>query len=225
MERHRNGWVRNSKLAYVCFGLFGLFLLAQSLTGWRAYDADQREHEDASTVGYVRYLTTGHFVEATFENWESEFLQMAAFVLLTAFLVQKGSAESKKEHDDPADEDPTNHAADPTAPWPVHRGGLALKVYENSLLIAFVGLFALSLLGHALGGAREYSAEQVAHGGSAATAARYVTTSTFWFESFQNWQSEFLAVGTIIVLTIFLRQRGSPESKPVHAPHDQTGGS
>jgi hypothetical protein len=217
-----DGWARNSKLAYVCFGFFGVLLLAQSLTGWRADDADRREH-GSSTIGYTRYLTTGHFAEATFENWESEFLQMAAFVLLTAFLVQKGSAESKKEHDDPADEDPAQHAADPSAPWPVRRGGWALRIYENSLLVAFVLLFALSFVGHALGGARAYSAEQVVHGGSSVGAGRYITTSAFWFESFQNWQSEFLAVGAIVVLTIFLRQRGSPESKPVHAPHNATG--
>ena len=218
------GWLRNSKLAYACFGLFALFLVAQSLTGWRAYDADQREHHEP-TVSYAGYLTTGHFVEATFENWESEFLQMAAFVLLTVFLVQRGSAESKQEGEDPSDEDPASHADDPDAPWPVRRGGLALKLYENSLLLAFAVLFVASVIGHALGGAREYSAEQQAHGGTAVSPGRFMTTSSFWFQSFQNWQSEFLAVGAIVVLSIFLRQRGSPESKPVHAPNTQTGES
>jgi hypothetical protein len=218
------GWLRNSKLAYACFALFALFLVAQSLTGWRAYDADQRDHHEP-TVGYARYLTTGHFVEATFENWESEFLQMAAFVLLTVFLVQRGSAESKADGGNPSDEDPASHAGDPDAPWPVRRGGLALTLYENSLLIAFAVLFVGSVIGHALGGAREYSAEQQAHGGAAVGVGMFMTTSSFWFQSFQNWQSEFLAVGAIVVLSIFLRQRGSPESKPVHAPHAQTGES
>ena len=109
------GWLRNSKLAYACFALFALFLVAQSLTGWRAYDADQREHHEP-TVSYAGYLTTGHFVEATFENWESEFQQMAAFVLLTVFLVQRGSAESKQEGGDPSDEDPARHADDSDTP-------------------------------------------------------------------------------------------------------------
>ena len=85
-------------------------------------------------------------------------------------------------------------------------------------------LFVLSFALHALGGAREYSAEQVAHGQHAVSAMKFVTTSTFWFQSFQNWQSEFVAVASIVVLTIFLRQKGSPESKPVAAPHDETGG-
>ena len=96
-------------------------------------------------------------------------------------------------------------------------------MYENSLGIAFAVLFLLSMTLHALGGAREFSAEQVAHGGSPVSVGRFVTTSAFWFQSFQNWQSEFVAVGTIVVLSIFLRQKGSPESKPVAAPHEQTG--
>ena len=162
-QRGGSSWIRNSKLAFACFGLFAVFLVAQSVTGWRSYDADQQQHGEP-TVGYLSYLTTGHFVEATFENWESEFLQMAAFVLLTAFLVQKGSAESKPEEGGPSDEDPRSHRDDPDAPWPVRRGGVWLKLYENSLLTAFVVLFVGSIVGHALGGAREYSAEQQAHG-------------------------------------------------------------
>ena len=102
---------------------------------------------------------------------------------------------------------------------------MATTLYENSLGIAFAVLFLLSMTLHALGGAREFSAEQVAHGGSPVSVGRFVTTSAFWFQSFQNWQSEFVAVGTIVVLSIFLRQKGSPESKPVAAPHEQTGSS
>jgi hypothetical protein len=214
-------WIRNSKLAVAGLGLFLLFLAAQSVTGWRAYNSDQQEHSEEE-IAYIEYLTTGHFVEATFENWESEFLQMGAFVLLTAFLVQKGSAESKQRND-PTDEDPERHSADRDAPWPVRRGGMWLRVYENSLLIAFLLLFLASIVGHALGGAREYSQDQESHGGSPVSTVEFVTTSQFWFESFQNWQSEFLAVGSIVVLTIVLRQKGSPESKPVHAPHRETG--
>ncbi len=150
---------------------------------------------------------------------------MAAFVLLTVFLVQKGSAESKDIEDDPRDEDPSEHRGDPEAPWPVRRGGIWAKLYENSLLAAFVVLFGASIAGHAWSGAHAYSAEQQAHGEPAVTTAGFIRTSQFWFESFQNWQSEFLAVGSIAVLTIFLCQKGSAESKPVHAPSDQTGES
>jgi hypothetical protein len=135
-EPQTGTWRRNSRLALACFGLFLVFWAAQSLAGWHVYNADQASHQEAE-VGYLSYLTTGHFAEATFENWESEFLQMGAFVLLTAFLIQKGSAESKKSDDDDVDEDPRAHRDDPDAPWPVHRGGLWLTLYENSLLLAF----------------------------------------------------------------------------------------
>ena len=149
---------------------------------------------------------------------------MAAYILLTVWLVQKGSSESKPPEGDPEiDADPRTQEHQKDAPRPVRKGGLWLVLYENSLGLAFAILFLLSITLHALGGAREYSAEQVAHGGAPVSFGQFVTTSTFWFQSFQNWQSEFLAVGTIVVLSIFLRQRGSPESKPVAAPHAQTG--
>ena len=216
-------WVRENSLSIALFGFFVLFITAQSLTGWRSFNADQTEHHQR-TLSYGSYLTSAHFVEATFENWESEFLQMASYVLLTVWLVQKGSSESKPLNGDPElDADPRTQRDQEDAPDPVRRGGLWLVLYENSLGLAFAVLFLMSITMHALGGAREYSAEQVAHGGSPVGVGRFVTTSTFWFQSFQNWQSEFLAVGTIVVLSIFLRQRGSPESKPVAAPHSQTG--
>jgi hypothetical protein len=217
--------VRWRGLSLACLGLFLLFLVAQSVTGWQAHNDESKDHGEA-TISYTHYLTTGHFYEATFENWESEFLQMGAYVLLTVWFVQKGSAESK-DPEDPApeavDEDPREHRDDPDAPWPVRKGGLWLTLYENSLFAAFVVLFLLSMVGHALGGVAEFNSDQLAHGGHAISALEFVTTSEFWFQSFQNWQSEFLAVFAIVTLTIFLRQRGSTESKPVHAPHSETG--
>jgi Domain of unknown function (DUF6766) len=216
--------LRENSLSIVLFGLFAVLLVGQGLTGWRAYNQQQGEHHEP-TVGFGTYLTTGHFVEATFENWESEFLQMAAYVLLTIWLVQKGSSESKPLGGDPAkDADPRSVSDLEQAPGPVRRGGWQLTLYENSLGIALALLFVLAFVLHALGGAREYSAEQVAHGRQAVSTMEFVTTSTFWFQSFQNWQSEFVAVGSIVVFTIFLRQRGSPESKPVAASHHDTGG-
>ena len=98
-----------------------------------------------------------------------------------------------------------------------------LRVYEYSLTLVFLLLFALALTWHAVGGSREYSQEQLAHGGNPVSVIQYMTTSQFWFESFQNWQNEFVALGAMALLSIFLRQRGSPESKPVDAPHSQTG--
>ena len=215
--------LRDNGLALVLFTLFAIFLAAQSVTGWRTYNNDQVEHGEP-TSSFGSYLTTGHFVEATFENWESEFLQMAAYVLLTVWLVQKGSSESKPPGGDAELEaDPRDQAGKGGAPGPVRSGGWRLAIYEHSLSIAFTALFLMSIAMHAVGGAREYSAEQVAHGQPPVSVGTFVTTSEFWFQSFQNWQSEFLAVGSIVVLSIFLRERGSPESKPVAASHDETG--
>ena len=214
-------FVRRSGLSLVAFGLFLLFLLLQSLTGNREYNQDQREHGQAA-AGYVEYLGTGHFKESVFENWESEFLQMGGFVALTIVLRQKGSPESKKlegEEDVDAGPDPER----PGAPWPVRRGGAVLKLYQHSLSIVLFLLFVLSFVGHAAGGAEAYGDEQEAHGGTRPAVVEYATTSRFWFESMQNWQSEFLAVGSLVVLSVFLRQKGSPESKPVDHPHSETG--
>jgi len=211
-------------LSIVLFLLFALTLLGQSVTGLYEYNEDQREHGQPA-VGYAEYLGTGHFVEATFENWESEFLQMAAFVVFTAFLYQKGSAESKKPgtiEEVDVRLSPSDLPAD--APWPVRRGGWVLKLYENSLSIAFVILFALSFILHAVGGAEVYNQDVSEHGGAGQplSALGYMATSRFWFESFQNWQSEFLSVLAMVVLSIFLRQRSSPESKPVYESHAET---
>jgi hypothetical protein len=217
-------FVRNNALAVVALSIFlAIWLLGQTWSGLRSYNEEQRDHGEPE-VSFVDYLTTAHFGEATFENWESEFLQMGAYVLLTVWLRQRGSAESKPlEGDEPVDEDPRDHTGDPDAPWPVRRGGIVLTLYKNSLCIAFFSLFALAWVLHAVTGAREYSNEQLAHGGTAVGPFEYVRHAQFWFESLQNWQSEFLAVFAIVVLTVFLRQQGSPESKPVHAPHSATG--
>jgi hypothetical protein len=218
-------FLRNNGLLLVTFfGFFAVSFVAQALTGQHAYNADQRDHgEEAVDLG--EYLTSGHFVEATFENWESEFLQMGSYVLLTVWLRQRGSSESKPlDEETEQDEDPMLHRDDPDAPWPVRRGGPTVRwLYAHSLSIAFFVLFGLSWLLHAMGGSREYSEEQLAHGGQAVSTWGFAHTSEFWFQSFQNWQSEFLAVAAIVGLSVFLREKGSPESKPVHAPNAQTG--
>jgi hypothetical protein len=218
---------RENGLSVVAFSVFALCLVGQIVTGLREYNNEQREHEQP-TVGVAEYVRGGHFVEATFENWESEFLQMAAFVVLTAMLRQKGSPESKKlTGDEEVDEDPRDALRSPQrrakVPWPVRRGRIALKLYEHSLSLALLLLFVVSFALHAIGGAAEHNADQLAHGGTTLSTLAYIGTSRFWFESFQNWQSEFLSVGALFVLTIWLRERGSPQSKPVAAAHDETG--
>ncbi len=169
-----------------------------------------------------QYFTSGHFVSSTFENWESEFLQMAIYVLLTVGLRQKGSSESKKlSGKEEVDRIPK---PGPRAPWPVRREGIWLKLYSNSLSIAFGLLFLISFILHFSGSLVVHNEELVAEGLRKETAGEYLISYNFWFESFQNWQSEFLAVGAIVLLSIWLRQKGSPESKPVDGPDDETGG-
>ncbi len=203
--------------------LFILTFGAQVVAGMHEYNNEQIDHGQPE-VGFAQYLSTGHFMEATAENWESEFLQMAAYVLLTVALFQKGSSESKKlDEPEAVDRDPRKAKGRKDAPGPVRRGGWILRLYENSLSLAFLGLFVVSFVLHAMGGAREYTAEQLQHGGDGVSVLQYMHTARFWFESTQNWQSEFLALLGMVVLSIFLRQRGSPESKPVDAPHSQTG--
>jgi hypothetical protein len=149
---------------------------------------------------------------------------MAVFVLLTTSLVQKGSPESRRAGvTELVDADPRAFANEPNVPWPVKRGGWILRVYENSLGLAFVLLFLVSWVGHAAGGFAEFVDDQLTHGQAAPTVGNYLASPRFWFESFQNWQSEFLAIASMVWLAVYLRQRGSPESKPVHASHDETG--
>ncbi len=216
-------FLRDNGLSVVMLVLFVLALVGQIATGHKEYNDDQTEHgRPEVTLG--GYLTTGHFIEATFENWESEFLQMAAYVMLTVFLYQRGSSESKDpDKEEEVDRDPRKSRDKPDAPGPVRAGGLVLKLYENSLFIAFALLFLMSFALHALGGQHEYNSEQREHGRPEVTVWGYVASSRFWFESFQNWQSEFMSVAVLTLLSIWLRQRSSPESKPVHKPHGETG--
>ena len=204
-------------------GMFCALMCGQAFSGWLEENDDRAEHGQARQ-SFSTYLTSAHFAEATTENWESEFLQMGMFVFLTAFLYQKGSAESKDpDKREEVDRDAGRARNKKNAPWPVRRGGWVLKVYENSLSLAFLFLFAASFILHGVSGRAQFNEEQALHGGHAVTLGGYMTSSRFWFESFQNWQSEFLAIGCMVVFSIFLRQKGSPESKPVDAPHLQTG--
>ena len=217
-------FLRDNSLTLVLFGVFFLSLfVGQMLTGIREHN-NEREDHGLPAMEISEYLTSAHFMEATMENWESEFLQMAGFVILSSFLIQRGSAESKDpDKSEETDEDPRTKRNDPNAPWPVRRGGWVLSLYSNSLSIAFLLLFAISFVLHAISGRYEYNEDQLLHGSDPVSLLEFLGTARFWFQSFQNWQSEFLAVGAIVVFSIFLRQRGSAESKPVHAPHHSTG--
>ena len=217
--------LRDNGLSAVISAVFVLCMVAQVWSGWIQHNEELREHGER-TLTVPEYLKSGHFWEATAENWESEFLQMTAYILLTIGLYQRGSSESKDPDKRAAvDRDPRDvrGKAREEAPGPVRRGGWVLRLYEHSLSIAFLALFIGSFWLHAAGGARAQSAEELLHGGSPVSVREYMATAQFWFESFQNWQSEFLSLVAMVVLSIWLRQRGSPESKPVDAPHSHTG--
>ena len=206
---HENG------LSVVLFGTFLSCWALQIIFGLRTYNHDQHEHGQAQ-VTLSKYLRSGHFIEATAENWESEFLQMGAFVWFTAFLFQRGSPESRDPYEEPEEAPLTDES-----PAPARKGGWILAIYARSLSIAFLLMFIVSFWLHAIGGAWAYSEEQVAHGAPPVSLLGFMSRSEFWFQSFQNWQSEFLAILAMVVLAIFLRQLGSPESKPVNTPHHQ----
>ncbi|MET1021373.1 MAG: DUF6766 family protein [Arthrobacter sp.] len=217
------GWVKKHGLLLANIGLFVVFFGGMVLSGAADYSQDQLEH-GGQAVTVLDYLGTGAFLEATFENWESEFLQTGMYVVLTVFLFQKGSSESKPMGKAaPQDGDPRDAALKTATPGPVRRGGWVLRLYEHSLSIMFLLLFLASFALHAVGGSEEYSSEQQSHGQPPVTVFGYLATSRFWFESFQNWQSEFLAVAVLVGASVYLRERGSPESKPVAEPNYETG--
>jgi hypothetical protein len=225
VSRTRRGprFLHDNGLLLACLGLFAVFFAGMVVSGAATYNQEQQEHGSNDRVSVLTYLTTGDFVEATFENWESEFLQMGMYVVLTAFLYQKGSSESKPTNEPaPQDQDPLDVQPNRHSPWPVRQGGLVLVLYENSLATAFFVLFFASWALHAVGGAKAFNDQQLQHGQAAISVWKYATTSQFWFESMQNWQSEFIAVAAIVGLSIFLRQKGSAESKPVAEAHGRT---
>lgn len=211
---YRNG------LSIVFLSLLFICLAAQMLTGWQEFNAELKDLQ-LPPIHLLPYLASPHFFEATFENWESEFLQMGMYVILTVKLRQWGSAESK----DLDKKEEVDRAPKPSkdAPWPVNKGGWWLQLYKHSLSLVFFGLFIVSFWLHFMGSRGHFNLEQSAKGLPTETAAAYLSNPKFWFESFQNWQSEFLSVAAIVVLSIWLRQWGSPESKPVDAPHSETG--
>lgn len=209
---------RNS-LSIVLLSLMLLSLVGQFFMGWKTLNKDLAE-EGSTMLSLGAYVRSGHFIQATFENWESEFLQMMLYVVLTVSLRQKGSSESKSlEEKEEVDKEPKVHA---NAPWPVKKGGIWLSIYKHSLSLAFAILFILSFAMHFYGSMKEFNEEQIIKKEPTVTAVQHISGARFWFESFQNWQSEFLAVASLVILSIWLREKGSPESKPVDMAHDET---
>lgn len=215
----RSSFFYRNSLSIVLIILMIIFLMGQFFTGWKTENKELMENGQAA-LKISEYIHSGHFIQATFENWESEFLQMMIYVVLTISLRQKGSSESKSmTGKEDVDREPLAHSK---APWPVKKGGIWLKLYKHSLSLAFAVLFLGSFILHFYGSLTYFNDEQMMKNKPVVTVLQYISESRFWFESFQNWQSEFLAVASLVLLSIWLREKGSPESKPVDMPHDET---
>lgn len=215
-------FINENSLSLTLFGLFAVFLFGLSVAGQRHYNQEAEAHHQA-TVTYTQYLGSGEFIEAVFENWESEFLQMWALVILTIHLRQRGSADSKRLRGKEAVDTRSRYSIIHVNSWRLRGKAVAKGVQSHSLGLALMSIFLVSIALHAVGGLQAINDEAMAHGETQYTLWQYVTSAQFWFESFQNWQSEFLAVGSLLVLSVFLRERGSPESKPVGQPNAKTG--
>jgi hypothetical protein len=218
-------FLRLNSLSTFFFLLFAVTVVAQSIVGWHAYNEEAQQHM-SDQIGYLRYLYTSEFGAAVLENWQSEWLQFCLFVLATVWLLQEGSPESKeldKAGLESDEEQKVGDHADRRSPLWARVGGLRTRIYENSLLIAFALIFFGSWFAQAVTGRTEYNELQEEHDDERVGFVTYLTRPDFWERTLQNWQSEFLAVGTMAILAVYLRQRGSPESKPVGAAHDATG--
>lgn len=215
---------KNNGLTVVLMLLFLGSLIGQWLAGVRFENEELLRHGE-EPIGAIAFLSDPQFLSAVFENWESEFLQMSAFVVLTTFLFQKGSAESEDPDTPPRDGRLDLISRRRGAPAALRKGPAARWLYAHSLGIALLILFVVSFILHWLFSARHAAEEAGLHGAAADTFGQYLTSPQLWFESFQNWQSEFLSTAVLVVLSIWLRQKDSPESKPVTAPHRETGTS
>jgi hypothetical protein len=220
-------WFREQSLSLFFLLLFLATLVGQSFAGQHAYNAEQLAH-DSEPVSYGRYLVSSDFGQAVLENWQSEWLQFMVFALATVWLLQKGSNESKQLDQAGTESDQQQRVgghADQRSPRWAKVDDFRRTIYENSFLIVMTVIFTLSWFVQSLTGWNQFNDEQRQHGESTVSWLSYLDRAEFWENTLQNWQSEFLAVGTMVVFTIYLRQRGSPESKPVGAPHDETGSS
>jgi hypothetical protein len=200
-------------------------LIGQSFAGLHQFNANAVEH-NAETYSWLRYVSSSEFGGDVLENWQSEFMQFLLYIFATVWLVQRGSSESKNLDDAGGMSDQSQLVrgyAKPSSPSWARVDGLKRRLYENSLVLAMLLCFVGSWVGQSLTDWRAFNHEQLDHDGAPISWGEYWANPDFWDRSLQNWQSEFLAIGVMAVFTIYLRQRGSPESKPVGAPHDETG--
>ena len=219
-------FVKENSLSLFFLAIFLLALIGQAIAGHNLYNEEAVAHEE-STIGFWRYLTSSNFGQAVTENWQSEYLQFALFAMATVWLLQKGSPESKeldKAGTESDKEQRVGRYADESSPLWARVGGVRTAIYSNSLIIVMAVIFFGCWFAQSVTGWTDFNQEQSSHGDPRLSWWSYIGSSSFWEATLQNWQSEFLAVGSFAVIVIYLRQRGSGESKPVGAPtHDATG--
>jgi uncharacterized protein DUF6766 len=218
-------FLRENSLSLVFLTFFVLAVAARAIAGWDEFNNDATAHSEA-TISLGRYLTSSSFGNALLENWQPEYLQFTLYILLTVWFVQRGSPESKEldKAGGESDEDQlVGEHARPDSPRWAKAGGVKTRLYANSLLIVIIAIWPLSWFGQSVTGWSEYNSDQITHHEPTVNWLGYLGSASFWEATLQNWQSEFLAVGSMAVFSIYLRQRGSPESKPVGAAHDATG--
>ena len=221
MRRH----LRENSLALFFLALFLLAVGFHAVAGWEDFNNDQLRH-NGPELSFARYLVSSEFGVAVLENWQSEYLQFTLYVVATVWFVQRGSPESKeldKVGTESDEEQKVGEHADPRSPRWARAGRLRTKLYSNSLLLVMGAIWLASWAGQSVTGRVAYNAERLDHAQAGLGYLDYLGTADFWERTLQNWQSEFLAVGSMAILAVYLRQRGSPESKPVGAPHDATG--
>jgi hypothetical protein len=222
--------LREQSLSLVFGGLFLAALAGQAYAGWHDYNNLETWHaqmagETPETLSLARYITSSSFAQAVTENWQSEYLQFTLFILLTVWFIQKGSTESKQPGEEGGQTDEQQllgRHAKPDSPKWARAGGWRTAIYSNSLVIVMATIWVWSWFAQSVSGWSENNADRIEHEQQPLSWVGYLGSADFWQTTLQNWQSEFLAVGSMAVLAIYLRQRGSPESKPVGAPHDKT---
>jgi hypothetical protein len=218
-------FLREHSLSLFFLSIFLAALVGQAIAGHNLHNEEAAAHA-GEEISFWRYVTGSDFGNAVMENWQSEYLQFTLFLLLTVWLLQRGSPESKELDqagiETEREQDIGRYANRDSPAW-ARVGGWRTVLYSNSLLIVMTVIFLGSWFAQSVTGWTHFNAEQDDHGDPKVSWLSYIGSSTFWESTLENWQSEFLAVGSFVVLAIYLRQRGSPESKPVGAPHDATG--
>jgi hypothetical protein len=217
-------WLKNNGLS-IAFGvIFLASLLGQAISGHTSVNHDAHLHH-GDPISFAHYVTSAIFWTDVMENWQSEYLQFTLYIFATVWLLQKGSNESKALDSAGTETDEQQLLGDHTkrnSPAWARAGGVRTRLFSNSLLLVMGSIWLLSWFAQSITGRIMFNANQLDHQAPPVSWATYITTSDFWNRTLQNWQSEFLAVGSMAIFSVYLRQRGSPESKPVGAPHSTT---